>query len=63
MTVAVVIAFDVAGQGPVAVDAKVVKINSVVEAIGLGSVAAKTAQLGSLVRASAAIVAALVAAV
>ena len=63
MTVAVVIAFDVAGQGPVAVDVKVVKINSVVEAIGLGSVATKTAQLGSLVRASAAIVAALVAAV
>ena len=62
MTVAVVTAFDVAGQGPVAVDAKAVKINSVAEAIDFGSVTVKTAQLGSLVRSSTAIVAALVAA-
>ena len=62
MTATVVTTFDEAGQGPVVVDVKVVKISFVIEAIDFDSVAVETDRLGSLAQASTVIVAALVAA-
>ena len=58
MTATIVTAFDEAGQGPVAVDVKVVKIGFVIEAIDFDSAAVETDRHGSLAQASTVIVAA-----
>ena len=58
MTATIVTAFDEAGQGPVAVDVKVVKISFVIEAIDFDSVVVKTDRLSFLAQASTVIVAA-----